>query len=304
MPSADDHISVCICTYKRPELLRRLLEKLNEQQTDGLFSFSAVIVDNDIGESGREAAKTTRENSSISITYHVEPERSISLARNRSVENAKGNLIAFIDDDEFPENTWLINHYKTLLASHADGVLGPVKPHFDLQPPRWLLKSGLLERRAFPTGQVLTKSRYTRTGNVLLWKVLFSNKEDRFDPLYGRTGGGDAVFFKRMMAKGRTFIWCNEAVVFETVPPERQKKTYYLKRAFTRGMTEAWDTPIISMSTFRSIAAILIYGLILPFTLLLGQHVFMKFLVKECDHLSKILAHLGIILVGERPYER
>jgi hypothetical protein len=134
--------------------------------------------------------------------------------------------------------------------------------------------------------------------------VLFSNKEDRFDPLYGRTGGGDAVFFKRMMAKGRTFIWCNEAVVFETVPPERQKKTYYLKRAFTRGMTEAWDTPIISMSTFRSIAAILIYGLILPFTLLLGQHVFMKFLVKECDHLSKILAHLGIILVGERPYER
>ena len=41
------HVSVCICTYKRPVLLKRLLEGLGEQDTSGLFTFSIVVVDND-----------------------------------------------------------------------------------------------------------------------------------------------------------------------------------------------------------------------------------------------------------------
>ena len=300
--SPGDHISVCICTFKRPALLRRLLDRLKDQRTEGLFNYSAVVVDNDALGSGREAVQAAREGSPISIEYHIEPERSISLARNRSVECAAGNMVAFIDDDEFPEDGWLVNHYRTLMSSEASGVLGPVRAHFDGPAPVWLVKSGLLERREFATGEKLADSRFTRTGNVLLRKSLFSHREDRFDPSFGRTGGGDAVFFKRMMEKGHVFIWCNEAVVFETVPPERHVRSYYLKRAFTRGMTEARDTPFLSFSTLRSIAAVPLYGLFLPFARLAGSHVFMRYLVKECDHLSKVLAHAGIKLVKERPY--
>ena len=126
-----------------------------------------------------------------------------------------------------------------LKDSQASGVLGPVRPHFRQGLPVWLAKSGLLERREFATGQRLTNSRFTRTGNVLLWRSMFADRDDRFDPVYGRTGGGDAIFFKRLMKKGHSFIWCNEAVVYETVLPERQMKSYYIKRAFTRGMGEA-----------------------------------------------------------------
>ncbi len=297
-----DHISVCICTFRRPVLLRRLLEKLEGQRTDGLFSFSVVVIDNDVQESGHEPVRAAQEHVRFSIDYHVEPERSISLARNRSVDNANGDMIAFIDDDEFPDDGWLINHYQNLLDSRASGVLGPVRAHFDSPPPDWLVKSGLLERREFATGEELDDARFTRTGNVLLKRTLFANKEDRFDPIYGKTGGGDAVFFKRMMEKGHVFIWCNEAVVYETVPPERQKKSYYIKRAFTRGMTEARETPFLSLSTLRSVIAVPIYALVLPFARLAGQHIFVRFLVKECDHLSKVMAHAGIRLVKERPY--
>lgn len=297
-----NHICVCICTYKRPELLRRLLNKLEGQRTDGLFIFSAVVVDNDEKESGREAALNAKEKSKIEIEYYLEPERSISLARNKSVNNARGNLIAFIDDDEFPEDGWLISNYRTLLASRADGVLGPVKPHFEGEAPGWLVKSGLLQRKSFKTGEVIKHSRYTRTGNVLLWKKLFDEEGDSFDPVYGRSGGGDAVFFKRMMEKGKTFVWCNEACVYETVPLERQTKIYHVKRAFTRGVTEAWERPFLSSSTLRSVVAIVIYTFALPLLFLFGQHLFMRYLVKDCDHLAKILAHLGIRPVEERPY--
>ena len=302
MPRATNHISICICTFRRPKLLKRLLNRIEDQRTDGIFSISIVVVDNDAQESGYDAVNEARQQSKLLINYYVEPERNISLARNRSVESAQGDFIAFIDDDEFPEEDWLLNAYRTLQSSGATGVLGPVKPHFDLPPPKWLIQSRILERPTFSTGWTLTNARDTRTGNVLFCGSLFSDRGNRFDPIYGRTGGGDAVFFKQMMEKGYVFVWCNEAVVNEAVPLERQRKSYYIKRAFTRGMSEALESPVISLSTLRSAMIIPVYALVLPFAWLLGQHHFMRFLIKECDHFAKLLAYLGIRPVRERPY--
>ena len=42
-----DHINVCVCTYKRTNLLGRLLEKLKNQVTDNLFTYDIIVVDND-----------------------------------------------------------------------------------------------------------------------------------------------------------------------------------------------------------------------------------------------------------------
>ncbi len=303
MTSPQLHISICICTYKRPQLLARLLESLTNQTTDDSFDFSVVIVDNDVEESARSAVVNAREESKFQIDYHVEPERSISLARNRSVDNARGQLIAFIDDDEFPDEAWLITHLKTLLETKADGVLGPVKPHFDNKCPKWLIRSGLLDRKCLKTKEIITNSAHTRTGNVLIWKHVFSGPDGHFDPKYGRTGGGDAIFFKRMMAKGKKFVWCNEACVYETVVPERLTRSYYLKRACTRGLGEAWETTFFNLGTLRSLIAIPIYTISLPFLLIFGEHLFMKYLVKDFDHISKILGYMGIKLVAERPYK-
>lgn len=302
MPSELPHITICVCTFRRPRLLERLLQKVRELVTKGLFTYSVVIVDNDSEQSGRDVAARASADGRIDINYDVEPERSISLARNRSVRNAKGDLIAFIDDDEFPASDWLTNHLQTLRATGADGVLGPVEAHFEDKGPTWLVKSGLLERRRFKTGEVIKSYGDTRTGNVLLWKRLFDCDGGSFDPKYGRSGGGDAVFFKTMMEKGKTFVWCDEARVYETVPTEREKRAYYLKRAFTRGMTEAWATPFLSMGTLRSAVAVPMYTCALPICLLLGHHLFMRYLVKNCDHASKLLAYLGVKLVAERPY--
>ncbi len=296
------HISICICTYKRPRSLERLLTSLERQRTDGEFAISAVVVDNDDRESGREVVAAARARSPVEVQYHAEPQRSISLARNRSVANARGDLIAFIDDDEFPDDSWLLNHFRFLSSSGADGVLGPVIPHFDDQAPAWLVKSGLLDRKRFPTGEVIADTRYMRTGNALVRRSLFTEAGGSFDPQYGLSGGGDAVFFKRMTEQGKVFLWCNEACVYETVLPERWRKSYYVRRAFTRGMAEAWETPLFSRSTVRSLAAVVVYTLALPFCFLLGQHRFMPCLVRGCDHLGKILAYCGIRVVSKRPY--
>ena len=121
MDSSSHHVSICICTYKRPLLLERLLATLSDLRTEGLFTYSAVVVDNDDFHAGQEVVANIRARSSVDIKYAIERQRSISHARNRSVANASGDLIAFIDDDEFPDASWLLNHFRLMMSSGADG---------------------------------------------------------------------------------------------------------------------------------------------------------------------------------------
>ena len=85
----------------------------------------------------------------------MEPKQNIALARNKAVENAKGDFVAFIDDDEFPTDRWLLTLYKACDEYRVDGVLGPVMPHFDQEPPQWLIKGKFYERQTYPTGFVI-----------------------------------------------------------------------------------------------------------------------------------------------------
>jgi succinoglycan biosynthesis protein ExoM len=291
-------ISVCICTYKRLEFLEKLLSKLENQDTEGFFEYTIVIVDNDKAESARQTVEAYTKHSNISISYYVEPEQNISLARNKAIENAKGDLIALIDDDEFPENSWLLNFYKALEQYHSDGVLGPVLPYFEIDPPKWVIKGHFFDRPTHTSGQILSWKN-TRTGNALLKRSLFDDRDKWFDPAYG-SGGEDRDFFRRKIAAGYVFVWSNEASVFETVPHERWDRRIMVKRALLRGKMALNSANSKGKSIITSIIAILVYSTFLPLTFIVGQHVFMKYLIKNCDHIGKIAAFFGINLVNEK----
>ena len=292
------HISVCICTYKRPELLTRLLSKLETQNTEDIFNYSIVVVDNDNYESARQTVESYAAKSKLSINYYVQPEQNIALTRNKAIEHAKGDFIGLIDDDEFPSKNWLLNLYRAINNYKSNGILGPVLPHFENQPPKWVLKGGFFDRPTHPTGHIM-KWNNTRTGNALLKKELFRDGYPWFDPLFG-SGGEDRDFFRRKIEAGHVFVWCNEAPVYETVPPARWKRTVMIRRALLRGKVAFESTSHNPFSILKSILAVLIYTLGLPLFLILGQHVFMNYLVKDCDHIGKILAAVGIDIVKEK----
>lgn len=297
-----DHISICICTFKRPEMLSKTLEGVFSQITDSAFTFEVVVVDNDKMRSAEEIVRKFKEMGLYEVVYDCEPEQSISLARNRAIQNATGDLVAFIDDDEFPDKKWLLNLYRFYKEFNVDGVLGPVLPYFNNAVSKWIIDGKFCERERFKSGTVLNNSRFTRTGNVLLSRRAFENDDEPFDPKFGRIGGGDADYFRRKIEQGYVFCWCDEAIVFENVPTERQKRSYFIKRAFTRGLANSKQESIISLNTIKSICAVCIYSSSLPILVFLGHHLFMKCLINNCDHLSKLLAYTGINIIKARPY--
>ena len=292
------HISVCICTYKRPTFLRHLLTELANQETGGRFTFSIIVADNDGLRSAESLVSEFAATSDIAVKYCVEARRGIALARNEAVRNATGDYIAFIDDDELPERDWLRSLFGACEKYGVDGVLGPVKPSFEEGVPRWIVRGGFYDRPCYKTGFVLAYQQ-TRTGNVLLKEYLLRETDSPFRAEF--RSGEDVDFFRRAMEKRRVFIWCNEAVVYETVPPARWKRIYLLRRALLRGSCAALRPTLGVRDVVKSVIAVLIYGLALPFAALLGQHRFMSLLVRLCDHSGKLIALLGINPVAE-PY--
>lgn len=279
-------------------MLRRLLHDLARQQTDDQFSFSVVVADNDAQESAREVVEESAAASGIDVTYCAEPRQNIALARNCAVARARGEFIAFIDDDEFPTPTWLQWMLKTCKQYQAAGVLGPVRPHFDLPPPRWILAGRFCERPDYPTGRIMDWEE-SRSGNLLFQRRLLEGIAEPFNPEFGN-GGEDKDFFMRMMRQGHVFLWCSEAVVYETVPSDRWRRRYMLRRALLRGRNILKHPGGRARMLATSMVAVPLYSLILLPMLIAGQHWFMKYCIKLCDHLGRLLAVASINPVKER----
>jgi glycosyltransferase involved in cell wall biosynthesis len=293
-----EHICVCICTYQRAEYLHRCLKNLLKQKTRGIFDYSILIVDNDRFESAKCTAESFYKNKKIAIRYYVQPEQNIALARNTAVEHSEGDFIGLIDDDEFPTRNWLLSLYISIKKYNSAGILGPVLPHFDNKPPKWVLEGAFFDRPTHPTGHVLEWNN-TRTGNALIRRDIFPKNQVWFDPMLG-SGGEDRDFFRRKIKEGNVFIWSNDAQVFETIPPTRWKRKVLIKRAFLRGKMSLNDKGSESAGILKSVVAIVAYSIWLPFLFVVSHHIFMKYLIKNCDHLGKVLTFLGIELVKEK----
>jgi glycosyltransferase involved in cell wall biosynthesis len=293
-----NHISICICTFKRPELLGKLLQRLANQRTDGLFTYSVVVADNDAERSGQPVVEALSATSPIEIVYCNESQQNIAMARNKALENADGEFIAFIDDDEFPVDAWLLNLFKTCEGHAVAGVLGPVKPSFESEPPAWVTKGKFFDRPDHPTGYQLNYNE-ARTGNVLFRREILKSVDVPFRTVFD-TAGEDVDFFRRMMENGYRFIWSSEAEVYEVVPANRVRRSYLLKRALLRGSNFPKHPTDRRKNITRSLIAVPCYTVALPVLALFGQHMFLKYLIKLLDHGSRLFAFAGVVSVTRR----
>jgi len=297
MSTSPKHICVCICAFRRPRHLKLLLEHLERQRTGDRFTFSIVVTDNDYRQSSQAAVAQFAATSRIGVTYSCEGRQNISLARNEALRHAAGDFVAFIDDDEFPDDSWLMEMLAAMERYQAAGVLGPTQSRYEETPPHWIVEGRFWERPDRKTGDIL-QWKECRTANVLFRREILDGLQEVFDPVFG-SGGEDQDFFRRMMLVGHVFRWCNEGFVHETIPTERCTRTYLLRRAMLRGRNSINQPPGRAKLALQSVLAVPVYLSMLPFTLVLGQHVFMKYSVKLCDHAGRILALVGLNPVRE-----
>lgn len=228
--------SILVCTYRRPAMLMVLLDSLARQE--GAIAPSVFVIDNDPAQSARSAVLARQGEFPWPLVYLHEPEQNISLARNRGLDYATGDFIAFIDDDEVAEPKWLHSLIVTATREHAQLVFGPVLPVYPAGMPQWLIDGKFYERPRHATGAAVPLFE-ARTGNVLIDRAVLGQSELRFDPALGLSGGEDYVFFRTLFARGSEAVWCDEALVQEEVPLNRATAPWLIRRSFRVGSVEA-----------------------------------------------------------------
>ena len=226
--------SVCIATYKRPQLLRNLLDSLYAQNLPANVNLQLIVVDNDKDKSAQEIVSEYENINCITIEYFVQSEKNISLTRNVAVKNSKGEYLLFIDDDEEADKNWIKNYFDALNKYSADGVFGPVLPTFHNRTPEWMKQSSFFNKKCPPTGD---EAIFTRTSNCIVKAEIIKTENGPFDIDYGITGGEDTHLFSRLRKKGAKFISSREAVVTEFVIPERTRIGWLFKKSFQTGNT-------------------------------------------------------------------
>lgn len=243
-------ITLCALTYHRPDGVRKLLEGLgNLRFSEPAPALNIVIVDNDPDGSGRPAVIDAAQQIHWPVRYCIEPQRGITYARNRALdEAADSDWIGFLDDDEIPHPDWLAELLRVQCAFNADVVSGPALPAFLPGTSRWIEEGGFFNPMRYETGTVLP---YCFTNNVLFRTQILRETGLRFDHRFALTGGEDRDFFKRVERAGYRIVWADNAQVFETIPQSRAVTGWILRRSYRCGITIS-ATDLASMSGLKT----------------------------------------------------
>ena len=238
----DPLVSVVVCAH-RTDRYGDLLEAIKslKSQTYGKVEIICVFDGNrDLCE------KFAAEGESKGVEIILNHENlGLSESRNRGAARAKGDIIAFFDDDAVADAAWaeeLVRMFEELGALAAGGSILPLwttkTPGCLPEEYYWLIGA---THKGFP--EEVAEVRNTFGSNLGFRSDIFAAlggfKVDLGFKGAGLIQGEEVEICNRMRQRfGRGVIYNPKAVVFHKVFPERLKMKYLLSRAFWQGYSK------------------------------------------------------------------
>ncbi len=239
-------VSVVVPTRNRSGYLRANLKSL-ERQAYPRDQLEVIVVDNDSTDDTEWAVKEASGEISFNVRRVVEKKIGLAHARNRGIEESKGEIIAFIDDDAGADPRWLAT-LERAFREHPDAgcVSGKVLLNWTEPPPSWWdpCFNGALS--GFTWGDKPRPFAYPYCpvgGNLAVKKSVFENL-GAFRTDLGRKGNGlrsceETEFALRFFRSGGSAVYEPEAIVHHAVDSRRLTKSYVRRQAYWDGWSHA-----------------------------------------------------------------
>jgi glycosyltransferase involved in cell wall biosynthesis len=123
--------SVVVCTRDRAALLAETLRRLCAQSVPAGLDWEILVVDNASSDDTADVVKRAAEQSPVPLRYVQEPETGLAIARNRGWREARGEIVAYVDDDTLVDRLWLAEALGPYAAERVAGVGGRLLPLVD-----------------------------------------------------------------------------------------------------------------------------------------------------------------------------
>lgn len=288
-------ISVSMCTYKRQHL-RQTLDSIALLVIPEGVSVEVLVVDNDELQSAKAIIDAVQRDFPHPLNYYSEPVKNIAAARNKLLEEANGDWIASIDDDEVADPLWLAALTATADHYGADVVFGHVIADFPDNTPAWIKEGNYFSRRTHKTGTEVSSGG---SGCTLINRLFLERHQLKFDLSYGTTGGEDVQLFYRMFRLGARLVYCKEAIVHESVERNRLTSSYLKKRALRIGQTyaryrlEQATAQQKFLFTAKNVLLLCCISIVSLFSYPLNKQLYLKSYLKALDKYGKVTSVLN-----------
>lgn len=279
-------ISVVIPTYNREESLRKCLRAVTSQDYP---DYEVIVVDD--GSRKGTRAMVVREFSDL-IYLRQETNRGPAAARNRGIRFARGEIIAFTDDDCIPSKDWLSKLAAGFESHPSAGAIGGLQ-----EPPEEIWRSNPIARYdRYQTRVIYQLGDGVKTGypmpvgtNNLMMKKRQLLELGGFDELFPGAGGEDADLLHRLAQSGKPTVCLPICVA------HHQSWTWpeFIKQQIRRGVGAAYFSA--RRGRIRSPWAELVRFLALPFLFWVdlarshsGSIAFVSIVGRFCQTLGRI----------------
>ncbi|MBI5912301.1 MAG: glycosyltransferase family 2 protein [Betaproteobacteria bacterium] len=238
-------VTVIVCTRDRPVQLDQCLESLAQQTCR---RFDVLVVDNASAHPAREICRRR------GVSYMYEPVPGLTRARNLGARAARGEVVAYIDDDATPEPGWLdalVRDFEDPAVAAVSGRIRYMKAHGDTRTMSNEEASSACTHR--PRGSVdkgtpdwfaLACFGGIGDGSSMAFRRAVIERSVAFDERLGRgrllEGGDEHVAFMSLIASGHRITHAPDAVVRHPYPAtpalERARRLRDLRNAIANLM--------------------------------------------------------------------
>ncbi len=239
-------VSVILCTYNRCQTLAKALGSVAASTFPGSFEWEVLVVDNNSSDQTRQVVEDISRRYPNRFRYWFEPKQGKSHALNAGIREARGDILAFLDDDVTVGPTWLQDLTAPLGSGNWLGSGGRILPERDFTPPRWLslggpydgaplalwdrgLRGGPLNEPPFGTNMAFHRQAFEKYGCFRTDLGPQPGSEIRSE---------DTEFSRRLLNAGERLYYQPSAVVYHSITQERVRKEYFLKWWFDKSRAD------------------------------------------------------------------
>lgn len=237
-------VSVVICTYNRASILEETLQSFVDVRGAQDACVELLIVDNNSND--LTAQVVDRYKAQLpGMRYVFEPELGLSYARNAGIRQARGALVAYVDDDVLFDAGWIEAVRKIFLDTPEASCMGGQSiPIFEGGRPEWLKDSFLGTYGSTLSGMSIKWMLYPEHPyglNMVFRRDVFA-RVGMFNPSLGRIKDNllsmeETEYFMRVSQAGLKVIYNPAALLYHRIPASRTEKDWIMSRYYWQGIS-------------------------------------------------------------------